>query len=51
MRTVALSVIIFREDLTGGAIAHALHDQLPAAWQESRATLLVEPDNTTAYRA
>jgi GNAT superfamily N-acetyltransferase len=50
-RTFALSEIMVREDLTGRGIAHALHDQLLAVRHESRATLLVEPDNTTAYRA
>ena len=50
-RTFALSEIMVREDLTGHGIAHSLHDQLLAARPESRATLLVEPDNTTAYQA
>jgi GNAT superfamily N-acetyltransferase len=50
-RTFALSEIMVREDLTGRGIAHALHDQLLSARPESRATLLVEPGNTTAYRA
>jgi ribosomal protein S18 acetylase RimI-like enzyme len=50
-RTFALSEIMVREDLTGRGIAHALHDQLLNGRHETRATLLVEPDNTTAYRA
>lgn len=50
-RTFALSEIMVREDLTGQGIAHTLHNQLLAARPETRATLLVEPDNTTAYRA
>lgn len=50
-RTFALSEIMVREDLTGHGIAHALHDELLTARHEERATLLVEPDNTTAYRA
>jgi GNAT superfamily N-acetyltransferase len=50
-RTFALSEIMVREDLTGRGIAHALHDQLLGTRHESRATLLVEPDNTSAYRA
>jgi len=50
-RTFALSEIMVREDLTGHGIAHALHDQLLSNRHEHRATLLVEPDNATAYRA
>ncbi len=50
-RTFALSEIMVREDLTGRGVAHALHDQLLANRPESRATLLVEPDNRIAYRA
>lgn len=50
-RTFALSEIMVREDLTGRGIAHALHDELLGARHEQRATLLVEPDNETAYRA
>ncbi len=50
-RTFALSEIMVREDLTGQGIAHTLHDELLSARPESRATLLVEPDNTAAYRA
>lgn len=50
-RTFAFSEIMVREDLAGQGIAHKLHDELLAARPESRATLLVEPDNTTAYRA
>lgn len=50
-RTFALSEIMVREDLTGQGLAHRLHDELLAKRRERRATLLVEPDNTTAYRA
>jgi len=50
-RTFALSEIMVRQDLTGRGIAHALHDRLLEARHERRATLLVEPENTTAYRA
>lgn len=50
-RTFALSEIMVRQDWTGKGIAHALHDELLRHRSETRATLLVEPDNTTAYRA
>ena len=50
-RTFALSEIMVRADLTGRGIAHHLHDTLLDGRAEERATLLVEPDNTTAYRA
>jgi hypothetical protein len=50
-RTFALSEIMVRDGLTGRGIAHKLHDNLLAGRPEERATLLVEPDNTTAYRA
>lgn len=50
-RTFALSEIMVRKARTGQGIAHALHDELLSARPESRATLLVRPDNTTAYRA
>jgi ribosomal protein S18 acetylase RimI-like enzyme len=50
-RTFALSEIMVRREHTGQHIAHALHDELLSARPEQRATLLVEPDNTRAYRA
>ncbi len=50
-RTFALSEIMVRQSATGQGIAHALHDELLSKRTEQRAALLVEPDNTTAYRA
>jgi len=50
-RTFALSEIMVRSDFAGRGVAHALHDELLAGRHERRATLLVEPDNITAYRA
>ncbi len=50
-RTVASREIMVREDLTGQGLAHRLHDELLGKRRECRATLLVEPDNTTAHRA
>jgi ribosomal protein S18 acetylase RimI-like enzyme len=50
-RTFALSEIMVVREFTGRGIAHALHDQLLRARHEKRATLLAEPDNTSAYRA
>lgn len=49
-RTFALSEIMVRHDLTGRGIAHTLHDRLLAGRAEERATLLVNPSNTAAYR-
>jgi ribosomal protein S18 acetylase RimI-like enzyme len=49
-RTFAFSELMVRKRWTGRGIAHALHDELLRARPESRATLLVLPDNTTAYR-
>lgn len=40
-----------RQDWTGQGFAHALHDELLQRRREKRATLLVRPENTTAYRA
>lgn len=40
-----------RQAWTGRGIAHALHNEILSGRQEQRATLLVEPDNPTAYRA
>ena len=50
-RTFAFSEIMVRHRWTGRGIAHALHDELLRGRDEKRATLLVEPDNETAYRA
>lgn len=50
-RTFALSEIMVRHEYTGRRIAHAMHDELLSARSESRATLLVEPENESAYRA
>lgn len=50
-RTFALSEIMVSQKWAGKGIAHALHDHLLSARPESRATLLVEPENTRAYRA
>jgi ribosomal protein S18 acetylase RimI-like enzyme len=50
-RTFALSEIMVSQEWTGNGVAHALHDRLLSARLESRATLLVEPENTRAYRA
>lgn len=50
-RTFALSEIMVRDQWKGQGIAHALHDSLLGGRSEKRATLLVEADNTTAYRA
>ena len=40
-----------RSRFAGRGVAHALHDELLSSRQEKRATLLVEPENTVAYRA
>jgi GNAT superfamily N-acetyltransferase len=50
-RTFALSEIMVSQEWTGKGIAHALHDHLLSGRPESRASLLVEPQNTRAYRA
>jgi GNAT superfamily N-acetyltransferase len=50
-RTFALSEIMVCSNWTGQGVAHALHDELLSGRNEQRATLLVEPDNDTAYRA
>ncbi|MGH3571948.1 MAG: GNAT family N-acetyltransferase [Pseudonocardiaceae bacterium] len=50
-RTFALSEIMVSQEWTGRGIAHALHNALLSGRTESRATLLVEPENATAYRA
>jgi ribosomal protein S18 acetylase RimI-like enzyme len=50
-RTFAVSEIMTRREQAGQGIAHALHDELLKGRHEKRATLLVRPDNTTAYQA
>lgn len=50
-RTFALSEIMVSQKWAGKGVAHTLHDNLLSARTESRATLLVEPENTRAYRA
>ncbi|MGI5206219.1 GNAT family N-acetyltransferase [Spirillospora sp. CA-108201] len=50
-RTFALSEIMVGDQWKGQGIAHALHDALLGERSETRATLLVEADNVTAYRA
>lgn len=50
-RTFALSELMVRRNWTGRGIAHALHDELFRGRRETRATLLVQPENTTAYQA
>lgn len=49
-RTFAFSELMVRKRWTGRGIARALHDELLRERRETRATLLVLPDNTTAYR-
>ncbi|MGB6163394.1 MAG: GNAT family N-acetyltransferase [Pseudonocardiaceae bacterium] len=49
-RTFSLSEIMASQEWTGKGVAHALHDRLLLARTESRATFLVEPENTRAYR-
>lgn len=50
-RTFAFSEIMVDHRYTGHGIAHALHNELLSTRLEKRATLLVKPDNDTAYRA
>lgn len=50
-RTFALSEIMVIPECTGQGVAHALHDNLLTKRPEERATLLVEQDNSNAYRA
>lgn len=50
-RTFALSEIMVARAYAGRGIGHALHNELLSARPESRATLLVRPANTVAYRA
>ena len=49
-RTVAISEILVRDAWRRRGIARALHHEFLARRAESRATLLVEPDNTSASR-
>jgi ribosomal protein S18 acetylase RimI-like enzyme len=49
-RTFALSEIMVSQQSTGKGVAHTLHDRLLSVRPESRASLLVEPENTRAYR-
>nr|WP_083905257.1 GNAT family N-acetyltransferase [Nocardia transvalensis] len=51
VRTFALSEIMVCQEYAGRGVAHALHDELLGGRSERRATLLVEADNTRAYRA
>lgn len=50
-RTFALSEIMVDQHYTRRGVAQALHDDLLAERPEERATLLVNPANTTARRA
>jgi GNAT superfamily N-acetyltransferase len=50
-RTVAISEILVAERWRRQGIARALHDEFLAHRTESRATLLVEPDNAPAQGA
>jgi GNAT superfamily N-acetyltransferase len=51
IRTFAFSELMVRQAWAGRGIGHALHDHLLAPRTEQRATLLVRPENTAAYRA
>lgn len=50
-RTFALSEIMVAANHTGRGVAHALHDELMSSRTEERATLLVDPENRSAYTA
>jgi GNAT superfamily N-acetyltransferase len=50
-RTFAFSELMVRRRWAGKGVGHALHNELLAPRTEKRATLLVRPENTTAYRA
>jgi ribosomal protein S18 acetylase RimI-like enzyme len=50
-RTVAISELLVRAPWRRRGIARALHDEFLAGRRESRATLLVEPDNVPAQAA
>ncbi|GAA4907719.1 GNAT family N-acetyltransferase [Streptomonospora salina] len=48
-RTFAVSEIMVARPWTGRGLAHGLHDELLGNRRESRATLLVNPENRDAY--
>jgi ribosomal protein S18 acetylase RimI-like enzyme len=50
-RTLAISELLVRAPWRRRGIAHALHDEFLAGRTESRATLLVEPENAPAQAA
>ncbi|GAA4638638.1 hypothetical protein GCM10023196_097160 [Actinoallomurus vinaceus] len=50
-RTFAFSEFMVRARWAGQGIGHVLHNELLLARTEKRATLLVRPENTIAYRA
>ncbi|MGH3772189.1 MAG: GNAT family N-acetyltransferase [Pseudonocardiaceae bacterium] len=50
-RTFSFSEIMVSQEWAGKGVAHALHDHLLSVRPESRASLLVEPENTRACRA
>ena len=50
-RTFAFSEFMVRARWAGKGIGRVLHNELLSARTEKRATLLVRPENTTAYRA
>lgn len=50
-RTFAFSEIMVDQQHAGQGIAHAMHNELLSTRLEERATLLVKPNNDTAYRA
>jgi GNAT superfamily N-acetyltransferase len=50
-RTFAFSEFMVRQAWAGKGVGHALHNELLSTRHEKRATLLVRPENTTAYRA
>lgn len=49
-RTFAFSELMVRKQWTGRGIARTLHDELLRTRPETRATLLVLPDNTNGYQ-
>jgi ribosomal protein S18 acetylase RimI-like enzyme len=49
-RTFAFSELMVRPRYAGQGIGHTLHDEMLAPRKEQRATLLVRPENTTAYQ-
>lgn len=50
-RTFALCEIMTHPEWQGQGIAHQVHDELLSKRPEQRATLLVDPENDTAYQA